>query len=280
MDDIVLGLSNLKLDEEAEKYLNAERKTFPVSPQKYLKSVACTSSESPYSRKSCSGWSQRDKWFGYEILCRKEGTLLARQVAGKFGFTFHPDDLDQCGTRDPDYWPGRSQACHAEAQLMAYIYDQMSRTPTTLHQPVAIYTSPRPVCEYCHDFAKHIYVTTGVQFTFYRDGRRELLKCKHCQNIIELGFSCPKITCARLDLEAAFTTCRHALINWAQSLEDFAQYLELAEQALSSAFENSHEMRRLLSSLLALRETTLDLSRVVIESETTMESATHALLSI
>lgn len=278
MDDIILGLSNLKLDKDAEKYLHAEQ--VANVGRKYLKSVACTSSESPYSRKSCSGWSQQDKWFGHEILCRKEGTRLARQIAKELGFTFPPQEHDQHDPRDPDSWPGRFQACHAEAQLMAYLWDQMGRRPTTLHQPIAIFTSPRPVCKYCHDFAKHIFMTTGVQFTFYRDGKRELPECKHCQKIIELGFSCPKIICARLDLKAALTSYGHAVVNLGQSLNNFAQCLELAEQALSSAFEDSEEIRRLLSLFQALREATLDLSRVVIESKATTESATHALLSM
>jgi len=181
MEDITRVLSDLKLDREAEEYLHAQEIAYPALPLKYQKSVACTTSKSPHRHKSCSGWSNGAKWYGHETLCREEATLLARHIAGDLNYTFHADTgLDHCDWRDSGYWPGRFQACHAETQLMAYICDKLYQGSTKLDQFFGIHIYPRPVCDFCHGFARHIFLTAGLQFAFYLGGRRDLPKCKHC----------------------------------------------------------------------------------------------------
>lgn len=220
MEDITRGLSNLKLDREVEEYLHAQELAHPTLLPKYLKSVACTTSKSLYSHKSCSGWSNQDKWVGYGTLCREEATLLARQIVGELNYTFHADaGFDHRDWGDSGYWPGRFQACHAEIQLMAYICDKLYRGPTALDQSFDIHIYPRPVCDYCHDFARHIFLTTGLQFIFYLDGRRDLPNCKHCQQTIQVGFFCPTLACAKVDLLISLDSYGHAAVKFAQSLK-------------------------------------------------------------
>jgi hypothetical protein len=175
MEDITHALSNLKLDTEVEKYLHVQELAEQNSSKRDLKSVACTSSKSPYLQRTCSGWSSSDTWYGYDILDRKKTMLLAIQVAEEIKYTFPADAImDRRDLGDSAYRPGRSKACHAETQLMAYIYDSHYRGLRTLDDPFNIYIYPRSVCYYCHDFARHLFLTTGLQFVFYLNGRREI----------------------------------------------------------------------------------------------------------
>ncbi|KAK5263673.1 hypothetical protein LTR96_010936 [Exophiala xenobiotica] len=145
MENITRAISNLKLDTEVENYLHVQELEEKNLSKKDLKSVACTASKSPVRNKTCSGWTGSNTWYNYDILDRKGTTLLALQVAEETNYTFPAHWKDCRDLRDIAYRPGRSKACHAETQLMAYIYDKHYRGPTAVDKSIDIYIYPRPL---------------------------------------------------------------------------------------------------------------------------------------
>jgi hypothetical protein len=260
--------------------LHVEQRTYPDLPLESLKSVACVTSPNLYEYKSCSGWSDGGtRWYGHEILPRNEMTLLARQLAQEINYTFYANARqDQKDRGDKGYFPGRFRACHAEAQLMAYIYYNRHQGLMACDNSFDIRTFPRAVCDHCHDFAKHIFLAKGLRFNFYFKEQCDLPKCKYCEQTIQMGYLCPRSDCAWSQFLASTKSLNHAAGELAQSLEDFKKALKWLEDEILSKSENQ-ELRQLAIVFKSLRRATTDLRRAVIEFTETSTQAVQKLES-